>query len=268
MELPAYHAPSAKNVLHSMWERGWSFIKRAGTVILVSAIVIWFMQGYGWEARIPEDAMAADAEVVETVDAPVTFGAVENTDNSILGRVGSAVAPVFEPLGFGDWKPTVATVLGLVAKEEVVNVFGILYNTDTDERDTATLLEEGSEEEVEQGLSPIAQSFDEMSGGYGRLAAFAFMIFNLLCAPCFAAIGAIKREMNNARWTWFAIGYQCVFAYVIALIVFRLGLLLAGAGFTVWTAVALVLLAGLIYLLARPNRYDENHLTQKVSVEA
>ena len=111
-----------------MWERGWSFIKRAGTVILVSAIVIWFMQGYGWEARIPEDAMAADAEVVETVDAPVTFGAVENTDNSILGRVGSAVAPVFEPLGFGDWKPTVATVLGLVAKEEVVNVFGILYN--------------------------------------------------------------------------------------------------------------------------------------------
>ena len=268
MELPAYHAPSAKNVLHSMWERGWSFIKRAGTVILVSAIVIWFMQGYGWEARIPEDAMAADAEVVETVDAPVTFGAVENTDNSILGRVGSAVAPVFEPLGFGDWKPTVATVLGLVAKEEVVNVFGILYNTDTDERDTATLLEEGSEEEVEQGLSPIAQNFDEMSGGYGRLAAFAFMIFNLLCAPCFAAIGAIKREMNNARWTWFAIGYQCVFAYVIALIVFRLGLLLAGAGFTVWTAVALVLLAGLIYLLARPNRYDENHLTQKVSVEA
>ncbi len=268
MELPAYHAPSAKHVLHSMWERGWSFIKRAGTVILVSAIVIWFMQGYGWEARIPEDAMAADAEVVETVDAPVTFGAVENTDNSILGRVGSAVAPVFEPLGFGDWKPTVATVLGLVAKEEVVNVFGILYNTDTDERDTATLLEEGSEEEVEQGLSPIAQNFDEMSGGYGRLAAFAFMIFNLLCAPCFAAIGAIKREMNNARWTWFAIGYQCVFAYVIALIVFRLGLLLAGAGFTVWTAVALVLLAGLIYLLARPNRYDENHLTQKVSVEA
>ena len=268
MELPAYHAPAAGNVLRSMWERGWSFIKRAGTVILVSAIVIWFMQGYGWEARIPEDAMAADAEVVETVDAPVTFGAVENTDNSILGRVGSAVAPVFEPLGFGDWKPTVATVLGLVAKEEVVNVFGILYNTDTDERDTATLLEEGSEEEVEQGLSPIAQNFDEMSGGYGRLAAFAFMIFNLLCAPCFAAIGAIKREMNNARWTWFAIGYQCVFAYVIALIVFRLGLLLAGAGFTVWTAVALVLLAGLIYLLARPNRYDENHLTQKVSVEA
>ena len=144
--------------------------------------------------------------------------------------MGSAVAPVFEPLGFGDWKPTVATVLGLVAKEEVVNVFGILYNTDTDERDTATLLEEGSEEEVEQGLSPIAQSFDEMSGGYGRLAAFAFMIFNLLCAPCFAAIGAIKREMNNARWTWFAIGYQCVFAYVIALIVFRLGMLAGGRG--------------------------------------
>ena len=268
MELPAYHAPSAKNVLHSMWERGWSFIKRAGTVILVSAIVIWFTQGYGWEARVPEEALTADAEVVETVEAPVTFGAVEDTDNSILGRVGSVVAPVFEPLGFGDWKPTVATVLGLVAKEEVVNVFGILYGTDTDERDTATLLEEGSDEEKEQGLSPIAQSFDEMSGGYGGLAAFAFMIFNLLCAPCFAAIGAIKREMNNPGWTWFAIGYQCVFAYVVALIVFRLGMLLAGAGFTAWTAVALVLLAGLVCLLARPNRYDENHLSQKVSMGA
>ena len=198
--------------------------------------------------------MAADAEVVETVDAPVTFGAVENTDNSILGRVGSAVAPVFEPLGFGDWKPTVATVLGLVAKEEVVNVFGILYNTDTDERDTATLLEEGSEEEVEQGLSPIAQNFDEMSGGYGRLAAFAFMIFNLLCAPCFAAIGAIKREMNSQKWTWFAIGYQCGFAYLIGLMIYQFGCAFTGNLNVIGLICAILALAGIIYMLVRPYK--------------
>ena len=264
MELPAYHAPSGKNVLHSMWERGWSFIKRAGTVILVSSILIWFTQSYGWEAKQPEEPVQADTEVTQTV----VFGEVEDTDNSILGRVGSVAAPVFKPLGFGDWKPTVATVLGLVAKEEVVNVFGILYNTDTDDMDTATLLEEGSDEDMEAGLSPIAQGFNETSGGHGSLAAYAFMIFNLLCAPCFAAIGAIKREMNNAKWTWFAIGYQCVFAYVIALIVYQLGLLFSGAGFGFGTAIAIVLLAALVYLLARPNRYDENHFTQKIKVEA
>lgn len=129
---------------------------------------------------------------------------MENTDNSILGRVGSVAAPVFSPLGFGDWKPTVATVLGLVAKEEVVNVFGIVYNTDTEDVDTATLLEEGSDDDISSGLSPIAEGFNATSGGHGQLAAFAFMIFNLLCAPCFAAIGAIKREMNSAKWTWFA----------------------------------------------------------------
>ncbi len=264
MELPAYHAPSGKNVLHSMWERGWSFIKRAGTVILVSSILIWFTQSYGWEARQPEEPVQAGTEVTQTV----AFGEVENTDNSILGRVGSVAAPVFKPLGFGDWKPTVATVLGLVAKEEVVNVFGILYNTDTDDMDTATLLEEGSEEDMEAGLSPIAQGFDETSGGHGALAAYAFMIFNLLCAPCFAAIGAIKREMNNAKWTWFAIGYQCAFAYVIALIVYQLGLLFSGAGFGFATLIAIALLAALAYLLVRPNRYDENHFTQKIKVEA
>ena len=276
MELPAYHAPSGNNVLHSMWERGWSFIKRAGTVILVSSIVIWFAQSYGWEAKAPEALAEAGTEVAETadtetagaVDAPVVFGAVENTDNSILGRVGSVAAPVFKPLGFGDWKPTVATVLGLVAKEEVVNVFGIVYNTDTEEMDTATLLEEGSSEDMASGLHPIAEGFNETSGGHGALAAYAFMIFNLLCAPCFAAIGAIKREMNNGKWTWFAIGYQCVFAYVCALIVYQLGLLFSGAGFSVWTAVAIALLAGLIYLLVRKNPYDENHFTQKVKVGA
>ena len=264
MELPAYHAPSAKNVLHSMWERGWSFIKRAGTVILLSSILIWFAQGYGWEGRQPE--APADAAVTASAQE-VVFGAVEDADNSILGRIGSAVAPVFEPLGFGDWKPTVATVLGLVAKEEVVNVFGILYHTDTDEMDTATLLEEGGEA-AEQGLAPIAQGFDETSGGYGALAAYAFMIFNLLCAPCFAAIGAIRREMNNAGWTWFAIAYQCGFAYAVALIVYQLGRLFAGGGFGPWTAAALVVLAGLIYLLARKAPYDEAHFTHKVKVEA
>ena len=266
MELPAYHAPSARNVLHSMGERGWSFICRAGTVILLSAIVIWFTQTYGWEAK-PVEAPEG-TEVVAAEEAPLVFGEVENTDHSILGRAGSAVAPVFAPLGFGDWKPTVATVLGLVAKEEVVNVFGIVYGTDTDDRDTATLLEEGSAEEAEAGLTPIAAGFNETSNGHGALAAFAFMIFNLLCAPCFAAIGAIKREMNNAKWTWFAIGYQCVFAYAAALMVYQLGLLFAGAGFGLGTAAALALLAALVYLLVRKNPYDENHLTQRIRVGA
>lgn len=268
MELPAYHFPSAKNVLHSMWERGWSFIKRAGTVILVSSIIIWFAQSYGWEARVPEVELAEGVEVTETAeaaeDAPVTFGAVEDADNSILGRVGGVIAPVFSPLGFADWRPTVATITGLVAKEEVVNVFGIVYGTDTDDEATADIVDEGDAERMEETLSPIAAAFDETSGGYGQLAAFAFMIFNLLCAPCFAAIGAIKREMNSAKWTWFAIGYQCVFAYVIALIVYQLGRAFAGANVTVWSFVAIVLLAGLIYMLLRKNRYDDNHLTQKV----
>ena len=255
MELPAYHFPSAKNVLHSMGERGLSFIKRAGTVILVSSIIIWFAQSYGWEARVPEAELAAEnAGAVEIAeDAPVTFGAVEDADNSILGRVGGVIAPIFHPLGFADWRPTVATIIGLVAKEEVVGVFGIVYGTDTDEEATADVIDEGDAERMEKTLSPIATAFDETSGGYGQLAAFAFMIFNLLCAPCFAAIGAIRREMNSARWTGFAIGYQCVFAYVIALIVYQLGRVLAGAGVTVWSFMALALLAGLAYMLVRRN---------------
>ena len=269
MELPSYHAPSWKNVLHSMWERGWSFIKRAGTVILLSSILIWLTSNYGWapakvEAGVEGDAAVA-AETVETVESgKLVFGAVENSDESILGRVGGFVSPVFEPLGFGDWKPTVATVMGLVAKEEVVNVFGVLYDTDTDDMDTATLLDEGDDAQIESGLSPIAQGFNETSNGHGRLAAFAFMLFNLLCAPCFAAIGAIRREMNSAKWTWFAIGYQCIFAYAVALVVYQLGLLFAGAGFTLATTVALVVLAFMLYMLLRRNRYDENHLSRNV----
>ncbi len=254
MELPAYHTPSAGNVLRSMWERGWSFIKRAGTVIVVASIFIWFTSGYGWAARQPEAAPEASVAAVETVrDETLVFGAVDDMDHSMLGKVGNFAAPVFAPLGFGNWQSTVATVMGLVAKEEVVGVFGVLFATAQDEDAAFALLEEGSDEEIETTLHPLAQAFDESSGGYGSLAAFSFLLFNLLCAPCFAAIGAIRREMNSAKWTWFAIGYQTLFAYTVALIVFRLGVLLAGGGFTLATAAAILLLIGIIYLLTRKN---------------
>ncbi len=272
MELPAYHLPSHVNVLRSTWERGWGFIKRAGTIILLSSILIWFTQTYGWEAPMTEKVTTNEAgeEIVEMVaEGEVTFGAVENTDNSILGRVGSVLAPVFDPLGFGDWKPTVATALGLVAKEEVVAVFGVLYDTDTEEVDTMTMLdEEMSDEEKAEQLHPLADGFNEMSGGYGQLAAYAFLVFNLLCAPCFAAIGAIKREMNNAKWTWFAIAYQCGFAYAVALIVFQLGKLFAGAAFSVWTAAAVVVLAFMLYMLFRKNKYVGHNTTSGVKIGA
>ena len=253
MELPAYHAPSWRNVLGSMGERGFSFIKRAGTVILLSSIVIWFASSYGF---VP-------AEQTQTNEPQLVFGEVEDMDHSLLGRVGSVAAPVFRPLGFGNWQSTVATVMGLVAKEEVVGVFGVLYGVVDDEGNdaAAALLEEGSDEEIAEGLSPIAQGFEEASGGHGALAAFAFMIFNLLCAPCFAAIGAIRREMNNSKWTVFAIAYQCGFAYAIALIVYQLGLLFAGAGVSTWTILAGALLALLVYLVVRPN--PAPHLSQK-----
>ena len=286
MELPAYHAPAAGNVLRSMWERGWSFIKRAGTVILLSSIFIWLTSSYGWVPVVegtPVDGAAeetvladADAETDETAEnAAITsyvFGAVENSDESILGHIGSTVAPVFRPLGFGNWQSTVATVMGLVAKEEVVSTFGVLYGVTDEEGEDAAMgiVEDGgmSADEMAEALSPIAQSFDESSNGHGQLAAFSFLLFNLLCAPCFAAMGAIKREMNNAKWTLFAIGYQCVLAYGVSLIVYQLGLLFSGAGFGVATAVAILLVALLAYLVLRKNRYDENHLTQKVKVQA
>ena len=264
MELPAYHAPSPKNVLHSMWERGWSFIKRACSIILISSILIWATSTYGW-APDGEPRPAAESRAGRrAAEVNWVFGEVEDSDQSILGHIGSAVSPIFAPLGFDDWRATVATVMGLVAKEEVVNVFGVTYGTDTDEMDTATLIDEGDAGAIEAGLSPIAQGFEESSGGHGQLAAFSFMLFNLLCAPCFAAMGAIKREMNNGKWTLFAIAYQCVFAYVVALIVYQLGLLFSGAGFTVATAVAILLLAFLVYMIVRRNKYDENHLTQRV----
>lgn len=230
MELPAYHTPSAGNVLRSMWERGSSFIKRAGTVIVLASIVIWFLSSFG------------------AVDG--SFGMVEDMDLSILAVIGGFIAPIFAPLGFGAWQPTVATIMGLVAKEEVVGVFGVLFGV---AGDALGMVEEGAFE----GLSAIAVHFTTLS-------AFSFLLFNLLCAPCFAAIGAIKREMNSAKWTWFAIGYLCVFAYVISLIVYQFGLLITGAGFTVATAVAIALAALLLFQLFRPYKEAQRLTTAAV----
>lgn len=219
MELPPYHLPSLENVLRSTWERASSFIIRAGTVILLASIFIWFTSSYGW---------------VEG-----SFGMVEDMQESMLANIGSAIAPIFAPLGFGDWQSTVATIMGLVAKEEVVGVFGVLFGV---AGDALEMVDEGTFE----GLAAIAAHFTQLS-------AFTFLLFNLLCAPCFAAIGAIRREMNNWKWTVIAVGYMTVFAYVVALIVNQLGLLAAGNPFTVWTGVAIVLLLTMIYLLFRKN---------------
>jgi len=278
MELPAYHLPAWGNVLRGTWERGWSFIKRAGTVIVVSSIVIWFLTSFGsvnGRFGMVDDLYEDDTVVTEEYVSVVADrmgipeDEVEPMDDSILARVAQPVSVVFKPLGFGDWKPTVATVLGLVAKEEVVAVFGVLYDTDTDEVDTMTMLdEEMTDEEKAEQLHPLQEGFNEMSGGYGQIAAYAFLVFNLLCAPCFAAIGAIKREMNSAKWTWFAIGYQTLFAYAISLIVFQLGKLFAGAAFTFSTGAALVVLGFILYMLVRKNKYDNNHLTHNVKIGA
>ena len=227
MELPAYHAPTAGNVLRSTWERGWSFIKKAGTIILLSSVVLWFLQGFGWEDG--------------------GFGMVEDMNNSVLAAIGGVIAYIFIPLGFGNWKAAVATITGLIAKENVVATFGILYNY----------------------AGELAENGDEIWGmvaaDYTKLSAYAFMIFNLLCAPCFAAMGAIKREMNNGKWTAFAIGYMCVFAYAVSMIVYRIGMLLSGA-FSIWTVVAIILLAAMIYLLVRKNPYREDTLRVKTPV--
>ncbi|MCD8100487.1 MAG: ferrous iron transporter B [Oscillospiraceae bacterium] len=211
MELPAYHAPTAKNVLRAMWERGWSFIKRAGTVILLSTIILWFLNSFGVENG--------------------SFGMVEDSEDSLLAVIGGAICWIFAPLGFGTWQATVATITGLIAKEEVVSTMGVLFPGNLS--------------------AEIAMHFT-------GLTAYSFMVFNLLCAPCFAAMGAIKREMNNAKWTWAAIGYMCIYAYVIALIVYQIGGLFAGqVSFNLFTIVAVLLLAGLIYLLFRKNKYTE-----------
>ena len=230
MELPAYHIPSVGNVLRATWERGWSFIKRAGTVILASSIILWFLQGFGWENG--------------------AFGLVEDMNNSVLAAIGSAVAFIFAPLGFGNWRATVAVVTGLIAKENVVATFGVLYNF------AGELSENGDEI-----WALVAQD-------YTAISAYSFMIFNLLCAPCFAAMGAIKREMNNAKWTAFAIGYMCVFAYVVSLIVYQIGGLITGeVSFGIGTVVAVVLVVDIVYLLFRKNKYEDERLTIR-SVDA
>ena len=223
MELPAYHLPTVKNVLRGTWERGWSFIRKAGTVILLASIFVWFTSSFGFTDG--------------------TFGMVEDIDTSVLAVIGSAFAVLFAPLGFGNWQSAVATVLGLVAKEEVVGTFGTLYAVSGD---ALTMVEEGDF----GGLENIAQHFTYLS-------AYSFLVFNLLCAPCFAAIGAIKREMNNAKWTWFAIGYQCIFAYTMALMVYQFGLLFTGAGFGIGTMVAFLVLATYVFLLVRKGYRED-----------
>ncbi len=270
MELPAYHAPSVSNVLRSMWERGWSFIKRAGTVILLSSIIIWALSSlgsvngkFGMVDELYEDEDLVTEEYVEMVADRMGIEPDEVTpmDDSLLAGVGNAVSVIFKPLGFGSWRPTVATVTGLVAKEEVVGTFGVLYNYDDADG------EEELEENGDQIWDNVAADFNAFSGGHGMLAAFAFMIFNLLCAPCFAAMGAIKREMNNAKWTWFAIGYMCVFAYVIALIVYQLGLAFTGGIQIAGLIVAIVLLLALLYMLFRPYK-EATRLSDTVTAKA
>ncbi len=222
MELPAYHAPSASNVLRSTWERGWSFIKRAGTIILLSTIVLWFLQGFGF--------------------GPDGFGMVEDSADSILAAVGGVIAVIFIPLGFGNWQAAVATITGLIAKEEVVATMGVLYP---------------------------GNIFVNIGTAFTAISAYSFMVFNLLCAPCFAAMGAIKREMNNAKWTWAAIGYMCGFAYVISLIVYQIGGLIAGAvSFGLWTVVALAALTGIVFLLVRKGYRGEENSWRLTSVAA
>ncbi len=218
MEMPAYHMPRVVNVLRSMWERGSSFIKKAGTIILLSTIVLWFLQGFGWEKG--------------------AFGMVDDIDHSILSSIGQTFAWIFSPLGWGDWKAAVASVTGLIAKENVVATFGQLYGF-------AEVAEEGNE------------FWGQLSASFTPLAAYSFMIFNLLCAPCFAAMGAIKREMNNTKWFWIAIGYQCGFAYISSLIVYQLGSLFNGGSFGFGTIVGFILLIGLIYLLVRPSKESD-----------
>ena len=225
MELPAYHMPTVGNVLRSMWERGWSFIKKAGTIILLSTIILWFLMSFGW------------------VDGKFGMLDAEQLNDSILASIGNVIAPIFAPLGWtkaGEgWKMAVAAITGLIAKENVVATFGMLFGF-------AEVAEDGSEiwGNLAQVMTPIA--------------AYGFLVFNLLCAPCFAAMGAIKREMNNAKWFWFAIGYQCGLAYIVSLCIYQFGTLFTGGGFGLWTVVAVVLLIAFLYMLFRPYKESES----------
>ena len=265
MELPPYHVPAWGNVLRGTWERGWSFIKRAGSVIVIASIIIWFLSGFGTvngkfgmvKELYKDKELVNDAYVSQVAQRMgIPEDEVEPMDDSILARVSQPVSVIFKPLGFGDWKPTTATVTGLVAKEEVVGTFGVLYNYDDKDG------EEELEENGDQIWPNVREDFNRFSGGHGKLAAYSFMIFNLLCAPCFAAIGAIKREMNNRKWTWFAICYQCCFAYVISLIVWQIGSAIAGSVHVLGLIVAIALLAALCWQLFKP--YKES---QKLTVK-
>ncbi len=217
MELPAYHLPTVGSILRSMWERGWSFIKKAGTIILLSTILLWFLMSFGW------------------VDGSFGMLEAEQLNDSILAKIGGVIAPIFAPLGWGDWKMAVAAVTGLIAKENVVGTFGILF---------------GFAEVAEDG----AEIWGQLAGSMTAIAAYSFLVFNLLCAPCFAAMGAIKREMNNTKWFFFAIGYQCLLAYVVSLCIYQIGTLVTGGGFGFFTAIAFILIIGFIYLLFRPYK--------------
>lgn len=217
MELPAYHWPTVSNVLRSMWERGCSFIKKAGTIILMSTIVLWFLMNFGW------------------VDGSFGMLEAEQLNDSILASIGSVIAPLFAPLGWGDWKMAVAAVSGLIAKENVVGTFGILF---------------GFGEVAEDG----AEIWGQLAGSLSTVAAYSFLVFNLLCAPCFAAMGAIKREMNNTKWFFTAIGYQTLLAYVVSLCIYQIGNLFIGGGFGIGTVVAVLLIIGFVYLLVRPYK--------------
>ena len=222
MELPAYHLPTLGNVLRSMWERGWSFIKKAGTIITLSTILLWFLMNFGW---INGHFGMLDMET--------------QLNDSILAKVGGVIAPIFKPLGWGDWKMAVAAVTGLIAKENVVSTFGMLFGFGSE------IAEDGQE------------VWGTLAGSMSAIAAYSFLVFNLLCAPCFAAMGAIKREMNNTKWFFFAIGYQCGLAYLVSLFIYQIGSLFTGAAFGVWSVVALLIVLAFIYLLFRPYKQSK-----------
>ena len=254
MELPAYHLPSIGNVLRGTWERGWSFIKRAGTVIVLSAIVIWllsnlgFVNGkFGMVSTLYEDETVCTEEYRASVAdrMGIPEDEVEPMDDSLIARIAQPISVVFKPLGFGDWKPTVASVTGLVAKEDVVGTFGVLYAYDDNDG------EDELEEAGDQIWDKVAEDFNSFSNGHGKLAAYCFLVFNLLCAPCFAAMGAIRREMNSRKWTWFAIGYECGFAYLVALAIYQIGSMLAGYGNVIGFILGLAVVALGVYMLVR-----------------
>ena len=223
MELPAYHWPTLGNVLRSMWERGWSFIKKAGTIILLSTIVVWFTSRFGW------------------LDGQFCMLEEEQISASILAKIGSAICWIFAPLGWGNWQATVASITGLVAKENIVGTLGVLYSG---------------------GAGTV---YDAIAAAFNGITGYSFLVFNLLCAPCFAAIGAIKREMNSPKWTWFAIAYQCGFAYAVALMINQFGGLFTGNVSIIGVIAAVAVLACIIYMLVRPYK-EATKLTAKVKV--